>query len=96
MLESALRVTGTKEADWTITTEPAEEAFATGQKLLKEGNNEGFAKFLYSRIFFPDGCGNFEHNKGTLNSMLGLPKESLDEATKVAVERQKAQASGGN
>lgn len=88
-MASALRVTGTKEGDWTITKEPTQERFSTGTKEVQEGKREGFAKFLYTRIFFPDGCGDFEHNKGTLNSLLGLPKEDIDEATKVAIERQK-------
>lgn len=93
MLASALRVTGTKEEDWTITKEPATEVYTKGLEQLNQGKREAFADVLYSRIFFPDGAGNFE-SKGTLNSMLGLPKESLDEATKIAVERQKTQAGG--
>ncbi|EED21097.1 conserved hypothetical protein [Talaromyces stipitatus ATCC 10500] len=91
MLVSALRVTGTKEEDWTITKEPATQVYTMGLEQLKEGKREAFANVLYSRIFFPDGAGNFEDTKGTLNTMLGLPKEDLDEATKVAIERQKTQ-----
>ena len=45
---------------------------------------------MYSRVFYSDGCGDFEHNKGTLNSLLYLPEESIDDATKVAIERSKA------
>ena len=89
MLESALRVTGTKKEDWTITKEPSHERYSTGVKELKQGNRAGFAKLMYSRVFYPDGRGNFEHNKGTLNSLLGLPKEDIDEATKAAIERSK-------
>ncbi|KAK4967777.1 hypothetical protein LTR42_010104 [Elasticomyces elasticus] len=48
---------------------------------------------VYSRIFFPNGGGDFEH-KGTINNLLGLPKEDLDEATKVAMERQLANEGG--
>ncbi|KAL9594042.1 MAG: hypothetical protein Q9219_007249 [cf. Caloplaca sp. 3 TL-2023] len=87
MLASALRLTGTKEDDWKITKEPAEEVFATALRQIKEGKREAFTLFLYSRIFFPDGCRDFEHNKGTLNAILGLLKEDLDEATKVAIDR---------
>lgn len=54
-------------------------------KDIKEGNLTGFTK-MGCRIFFPDGSADFEHNKGTLNRMLHLP-ESIDEATKVALER---------
>ena len=89
MLESALRVTGTKEDDWTIAKEPAQERYSNGIKEIQEGKRIGFAKMMYTRVFYPDGCGDFEHNKGTLNSLLDLPKENIDEATKAAIERSK-------
>ena len=89
MLESALRVTGTKQDDWTITKEPAQERYASGIKEMQEGKRIGFAKMMYTRVFYDDGCGDVEHNKGTINSILGLPKEDIDEATKVAIERSK-------
>lgn len=89
MLESALRVTGTKEDDWTIAKEPAQERYSSGIREIQEGKRIGFAKMMYTRVFYPDGCGDFEHNKGTLNSLLDLPKENIDEATKAAIERSK-------
>ena len=100
MLASILRVTDTKESDWKITKEPAKERYANGLKKMQEVEFTGFqnmkpeqlmgaAKMMYTRVFYPDGCGDFEHNKGTLNSLLGLPKENIDDATKVAVERLK-------
>ena len=89
MLESALRVTGTKENNWTITKESAQERYSSGIKEIQEGKHIGFAKMI-TRVFYPDGCGDFEHNKGTLNSLLDLPKEDIDEATKVALDRSKA------
>lgn len=96
MLESAMHITGTKEEDWTITKESAQEVYERGLGQLNEGKREVFANVLYSRIFFPDGSGNFEDSKGTLNSMLGLPKEDLDAATKIAIERQAAQVTRGH
>nr|POE85420.1 hypothetical protein CFP56_43736 [Quercus suber] len=89
MLASALRVTGTTDADWTTTKEPSHERYAAGLEQIKEGQRIGFAKMMYTRVFYPDGCGDFEHNKGTLNAMLGLPKEDLDAATQRALERSK-------
>jgi hypothetical protein len=44
---------------------------------------------MIARVFYPDGCGDFEHDKGTLNSLLDLPIEDSDEATKIAIERSK-------
>ncbi|KAK4902964.1 hypothetical protein LTR49_026969 [Elasticomyces elasticus] len=95
MLASAQRVTGTKEDDWKITKHDSHERFDVSLKFFKEGKfkTEGFTNFLYSRIFFPDGGGGFEH-KGTINNLLRLPKEDLDEATKVAMERQRANEGG--
>jgi hypothetical protein len=90
MLESAFRVTGTKKDDWTISKEPAQDRYMSGIKEMKEGKRIGFAKMMYTRVFYPDGCGDFEHNKGTLNKVLNLPQEDIDEATKVAIERSKA------
>lgn len=86
MLESAIRVTGTKEADWTITKEPSHERYANGLAEMHAGSWEGFVKMLYTRIFYPDGCGNVD-SKGLANEVLGLPCEDLDEATKLAIQR---------
>jgi hypothetical protein len=46
----------------------------------------GFAKAMYTRIFFPNGGGDFESSRGLANSAIGLPEDSLDEATKRVVE----------
>lgn len=86
MLESALRVTGTKQEDWTISRESSHERFSTGMKEIKEGKHSSFPKIM-SRVFFADGGGNFASGKATMNALLGLPEESLDEATKLAMEK---------
>ena len=86
MLESVMRVTGTKESDWKITHEPAKERYDSGMAELQKGNRVGFARLLYSRIFFPDSPWNFQ---GLDNENLGLPKEDLDEFTKIAVQMSK-------
>ena len=90
MLESALRVTGTEEDDWTITKEPARERYSSGVEEIQQGKRSGFAKMMFTRVFFPDGCGDFEHNKGTLNGLLELPTEDIDGATRAAIERSKS------
>lgn len=88
MLESVYRVTSTTEADWTITKEPSNKRYANGMKEMYEGSREGFAKMLYTRVFYPDGCGDIEY-KGTINDLLGLPTEDIDAATWVALDRAK-------
>ncbi|CAJ2513499.1 Uu.00g016180.m01.CDS01 [Anthostomella pinea] len=89
MLASAMRVTGTKESDWTITKEPAQERYTTSLSEIKEGKRVGFAKMMYTRVFFADGVGDFEDGRDTMNGVLGLPEEDLDEATERAFERSK-------
>lgn len=88
MLDSAFRVTGMTKADWTITKQSSSERYASGLKEMQAGQRVGFVKMLYSRVFYPDGSGDILH-KGTLNELLGLPKEDIDEATKAAIERAK-------
>ena len=86
MLDSVMRVTGTTEKDWKVDYEDVKERYKNGMEEFKKGNMLGFAKLLYSRVFFPDGSGNYEATKGLHNDILGLPKEDLDEYTKIAVE----------
>lgn len=88
MFASALRVTGTKENDWKISYEPSMERYSNGLKEIKEGKRVGFAKMMYTRVFYQDGCGDLER-KGTINALLDLPEEDLDEATARAAERSK-------
>jgi hypothetical protein len=44
---------------------------------------------MYTRVFYPDGNGDYESSKGTANGLLELPQEDIDEATKIAIERAK-------
>jgi hypothetical protein len=99
MLESILRVTGDKMEDWTISFVPARERYANAIKVLQEVDGVpltdikpkhrfAFSESGYTRMFFPDGSGNYEH-KGLINDLINLPKENLDEATSAAVERAK-------
>eukprot|EP01117_Protostelium_nocturnum_P006540 TRINITY_DN2356_c0_g1_i1.p1 TRINITY_DN2356_c0_g1~~TRINITY_DN2356_c0_g1_i1.p1 ORF type:complete len:341 (+),score=77.46 TRINITY_DN2356_c0_g1_i1:85-1107(+) len=85
MFESILRVTGDQEKDWTITYEPVKDRYTNAVQALMGGNSAAFIKLLYSRSFYP-GSGNFEGKRNVENDNLGLPKEDLDERTKIAVE----------
>jgi hypothetical protein len=44
---------------------------------------------MIARVFYPDGCRDFEHNNGTLNRVLDLLVEGIGNATEVAIERSK-------
>lgn len=84
MFDSVLRVTGTKESDWTISHEDVKERFKRGQEMLKTGDVMGFGLLLYSRVFFPEGDSDYTSRLD--NEKLGLPKEDLDEYTNIAVK----------
>lgn len=86
MLDSVLRVSGTKLSDWKVTHTTSKERFESGQELMKQGNMLGFARLLYSRAFFPNSTGNFGETKGLHNELLGLPQEDLDKFTKIGFE----------
>lgn len=50
----------------------------------------GFVTAMYTRIFYPNGDGDFESKRCLANEALGLEKEELDGATKNAVEMLKS------
>ena len=84
MFDSVLRVTGDKESDWKISYEPVKERYARGKEMMQKGSMAGFGMMLYARLFYPDGAADF--NDRLDNEALGLPKEDLDEFTKLATE----------
>ncbi|GIK07140.1 hypothetical protein Aspvir_002795 [Aspergillus viridinutans] len=84
MFESVKHVTGTTEADWTITHEDTKKRYEEGLALVKSGNMAGFSKLLYARAFYPDDPSEFSAKAE--NELLGLPEESLDEATQVGID----------
>lgn len=87
MFESVKRVTQTTDADWTITYESSAERHRRGFEDLQKGDMNGFARALYSRLFYPSGPAVHQVSEGSQNDMLGLPKEDLDEYTKESVRR---------
>ena len=87
MFESVLRVTNTRIEQWKVAQEPAKDRYAGGVEAMKKGDRIGFVKMMYCRVFYPHSTGNFEETKGLKNSLLGLPKEDIDEATQRAIKR---------
>lgn len=84
MFESVKRVTGTTDSDWTITREDTKKRYEDGLALVKKGNMAGFGKLLYARGFFPGEANDLSAK--AQNELLGLPEESLDDATKVGID----------
>lgn len=90
MFESVLRVTGTKASDWEQKTVDVKQWYADGVARLQKGDTTGFGQLLYGRMFFPDSPVDFDKQGIERdNEKLGLPKEDLDEFTKLAVEMAK-------
>ncbi|EWZ38900.1 hypothetical protein FOZG_08145 [Fusarium oxysporum Fo47] len=80
LFESVKRVTGTSGSDWTVTHESTKKRYEEGMAQVKRGDMSGFSKLLYARAFFPEDPSNVSAK--AQNSLLGLPEEELDEATK--------------
>ncbi|KAJ4363461.1 hypothetical protein N0V83_009755 [Neocucurbitaria cava] len=85
MFESVKRVTGTTDADWSITHENTEERYKECLAAAKKGHAEGWMKMGYSRMFFDNGDGDYETSRGLHNDLLGLPSENLDEYTAIGI-----------
>lgn len=85
MLDSVQRVTKTSDSDWTISYETTTERYKNGLEAMQKGDFTGFPKAMYARAFM-HGDGDYEKTKTLCNGMFGLPKEDLDEETKVAVD----------
>ena len=86
MLASILRVTGGQESDWTITREGTKARFDRSQQEMEEGKRASYVTAMYSRVFYPDGFGNYERGGELANKALGLAEEDLDKATEVALD----------
>jgi hypothetical protein len=80
LFESVKRVTGTSDADWTVTHESSKKRYEEGIAQVKRGDMSGFSKLLYARAFFPEDPSDLSAK--AQNELLGLPREDLDEATK--------------
>lgn len=86
MLDSLHRVLGTTDEDWAIEYEPAAKRAQDGLDEFARGLITGIAKNMYAKLIIRSNAGELDYPKAPANEMLGLPQESLDEATKRAVE----------
>ena len=87
IFESVKRVTGTTDADWTVTHEATKKRYGDGLAQVKGGNMAGFSKMLYARAFYPDDPNDLSAK--AQNKLLGLPDESLDDFTKAGMDMVK-------
>jgi hypothetical protein len=85
MWESVKRVTGTDDADWTISRESAIERWKESRVAVEKGDFASFPRMLYSRMFFPTADGDLQSRHELHNDLLGLPGEDLDDYTAIAI-----------
>src|SRR3569833_3080753 len=86
MWESAKRVTGTTDADWTVTHADSQKRWREAKDALDKGfDRRMLARTMYTRIFLPTGDGDVESKSGFANKDLDLPQEDLDAATRETI-----------
>jgi hypothetical protein len=83
MWASLMRVTGTKESDWTVKNTTSKERYETSMEQLKKGDRMAFSRVLYTRMMYPEQPLLW---KKTANEALGLKTEDMDECTKRALQ----------
>jgi hypothetical protein len=84
MFESWKRVSGERDEDWTFEYEGSAERYQRGLAEMQKGSVMGGAIAMFARCWYPNGDGNYEDGHGLDNDVLGLPREDLDECTRVA------------
>lgn len=70
----------------TDTHEPIKQHHINGFEQIRKRECISFATMKWICVFFSNGSGDFEHSRGTINDMLGLPKEVIGKVTKRAVD----------
>jgi hypothetical protein len=86
ILDSLHRCLGTEDTDWEVVREGSNERTEKAVGELAKGDFGAFARALYTRVFYPNGDGDFESMRGLDNEVLGLEREGLDWATGKVLE----------
>lgn len=81
ILASVQRATGTTDKDWTIDYVKSEDAIQAGWDKVNRGDMAGMVDIMFGHYMKPGGGGNYE-SKGTVNKLLGLTRENLDDVVK--------------
>lgn len=87
ILDSVHRVLGTTDADWKIEFETLEVRLEKAKKLAESQPLMAYGLEVHARRLAPGGYGDYETPFGTANDALGVAKEDLDEATRVAIQK---------
>ncbi|KAH7412831.1 hypothetical protein BKA64DRAFT_731109 [Cadophora sp. MPI-SDFR-AT-0126] len=82
ILDSVQRVTGTSDADWTITHTDVQAFIDEGPAKLAKGDMTAVLNLLFGSLAKEGLGGDYESTKGLSNAILKLPEENLDETVK--------------
>ncbi|RYP46613.1 hypothetical protein DL768_007235 [Monosporascus sp. mg162] len=89
LLESAKRVTGTRDEDWTVISEDPEDVIKAAQEEVAKGNGGAGIRILFA-LLFSEGMGGDYSAKVIDYKKLGLEPEDLDEVMKGLVQEMGA------
>jgi uncharacterized protein YbjT (DUF2867 family) len=89
ILDSAIRVTGTKESEWEIKTQDPAEAIQAARDAVAAGNMMAFIGEFYTTHMLEGRGGNFEEKAVKDMAVLGLEGENLDEVIQRVVGEMK-------
>ncbi|KAK2604310.1 hypothetical protein N8I77_007253 [Diaporthe amygdali] len=83
--EAAMRVTGTKESDWTVSSEPSEDLIKELKQQIASGAGMAPAQRLLMVLTIGKGIGGDYQEKVVDYKRLGLQPENLDDVMKAVV-----------
>ncbi len=86
ILASAQRITGTSDADWTITHTDVQAFIDEGSALFAKGDMTGMLNLIIGNLVKEGAGGDYESVHGVSNAVLDLTEESLDETAKALLE----------
>lgn len=86
IFESVKLVTKTTDTECTIKHDETEYRYEEGLKAAMQSHSDGWIKMGYSRMFLPDGAGDYESSQGLHNADLGLGPEGFDTFTAIGVQ----------
>ncbi|KAF1847704.1 NAD(P)-binding protein [Cucurbitaria berberidis CBS 394.84] len=87
VLDSAIRVTGTKESDWKVVVRDADEVIAEARKEVAQGNHMAHIMEFYITHMKESSGGNYQAKATKDAEVLGLKdEEDLDDVVKAVVD----------
>ena len=87
LFQAIMRVSGTKESDWSIEKKTTYDLIEDGQKMVEGGDAAGNFKVLFGGLFQRGNGG--DYSEKLHNDVLGLKEEDLEEVMKESIANAK-------